>query len=254
MKSHLLQRVKTCPNLPTMPAIAVEVLEVTKDDSVDITKLAALVSRDPAMAAKILKTANSSFYGCSQRVATISQALMILGLNSVKTLVLGFSLVNNLSRGNSAGFDHGSYWKRSIFAATAARAIAARAGVGNQEEAFLAALLGDIGMLVLDLAVNDGYGGVTVRAVSHEDLAPLEAEELGGTHAEVGGLIADKWRLPALLTGPIAHHHDADVDGELSSVADPVVAKITRVVHLAGRVADVYVDRDPSPAWPTSAG
>ena len=208
MKSHLLQRVKSCPNLPSMPAIAVEVLELTKDDSVDVSKIAALVSRDPAMAAKVLKTANSSFYGCSQRVSTLSQAVMILGLNSVKTLVLGFSLVNNLSSGKAQGFDHRAYWKRSIYAATAARTLAGKAGVPQQEEAFLAALLADIGVLVLDLVVGEAYGAVTVRAASHEDLGPIEAAELGGTHGEVGGLIAEKWRLPAVLAGPIAHHHD----------------------------------------------
>ena len=246
MKSHLLQRVKTCPNLPSMPAIAVEVLELTKDDSVDISKIATLVSRDPAMAAKVLKTANSSFYGCSQRVATISQALMIMGLNSVKTLVLGFSLVNNLSRGGGgAGFDHRAYWKRSIYAATAARTLAGKAGVPQQEEAFLAALLADIGMLVLDLAVGGQYGAVTVRAASHEDLAAVEAAELGGTHAEVGGLIADKWRLPAVLAGPIAHHHDADLT---AAVADPAVRRLTQVVHLAGRIADVFVDANATAA------
>ena len=227
-----------------MPAIAVEVLELTRDNNVDIAKVAALVSRDPAMAAKILKTANSSFYGCSQRVATISQAMMILGLNSVKTLVLGFSLVNNLSRGKAVGFDHRAYWKRSIFAATAARVLAARAGVAQQEEAFLAALLADVGMLVLDLTVGEDYGATTVRAASHEDLAAVEAADLGGTHAEVGGLIADKWRLPAMLSGPIAHHHDAD----LSIVADPTVRKITALVHLAGRVADVFVDANAAAA------
>jgi two-component system cell cycle response regulator len=244
MKSQLLQRVKSCPNLPSMPAIAVEVLELTKDDTVDISQIAGLVSRDPAMAAKILKTANSSFYGCSQRVATMSQALMILGLNSVKTLVLGFSLVNNLSRGQAKGFDHRAYWKRSIYAATAARALAPRAGVAELEEAFLAALLADVGVLVLDLTVGEAYGATTVRAASHEDLPAVEAADLGGTHAEVGGLIAEKWRLPALLAGPIAHHHDRD----LSDIADPVVRRLTAAVHLAGRVADVFVDADAGPA------
>ena len=243
MTNQLLQRVKACPNLPSMPAIAVQVLELTRDTDVEIAAIASLVSRDPAMSAKILKTVNSSFYGRSQRVATISQAVIILGLQAVKTLVLGFSLVNNLAANKAKGFDHRQYWKRSIFAATAARVCAARAGIGGQqEEAFLAALLADIGMLVLDLTVGDAYGPVTVQAASHEDLSAVEARDLGGTHAEVGELIAEKWRLPPLLSAPIGHHHRP------GGVADPAARRMAQVVGLGGRVADVFVDADPSPA------
>ena len=242
MTNQLLQRVKACTNLPSMPAIAMQVLELTRDTDVEIAKIAGLVSRDPAMSAKILKTVNSSFYGRAQRVGTISQAVVILGLQAVKTLVLGFSLVSNLSASKAKGFDHRAYWKRSIYAATAARVCAAKAGVAQQEEAFLAALLADIGMLVLDLTVGDEYGAVNVQAASHEDLAAVEAADLGGTHAEVGGLIAEKWKLPPQLAGPIASHHRP------AGVVDPAVRKLTQVVGLSGRVADVFVDADPAPA------
>ncbi len=243
MTNQLLQRVKACPNLPSMPAIAVQVLELTRDTDVEIAKIAALVSRDPAMSAKILKTVNSSFYGRSQRVGTISQAVVILGLQAVKTLILGFSLVNNLSASRSRGFDHRLYWKRSIYAATAARVCATKAGLGaQQEEAFLAALLADIGMLVLDLTLGDAYGPVNVRAASHEDLTAVEAADLGGTHSEAGELIAEKWRLPAQLTAAIGHHHRP------GGVADPATRRVAQLVGLSGRVADVFVDADPAPA------
>ncbi len=243
MTNQLLQRVKACPNLPSMPAIAVQVLELTRDTDVEIAKIAGLVSRDPAMSAKILKTVNSSFYGRSQRVGTISQAVVILGLQAVKTLVLGFSLVSNLSASKSRGFDHKLYWKRSIYAGTAARVCAAKAGMGGQqEEAFLAALLADIGMLVLDLTVGDAYGPVNVQAASHEDLAAVETADLGGTHAEVGELIAEKWRLPPQLSGSIGYHHRP------GGLADPAVRRMAQVVGLSGRVADVFVDSSPAPA------
>jgi diguanylate cyclase (GGDEF)-like protein len=242
MTNQLLARVKACPNLPSMPAIAVQVLELTRDNDVQIAKIAGLVSRDPAMAAKILKTVNSSFYGRSQRVGTISQAVIVLGLQAVKTLVLGFSLVSNLSASKAKGFDHRGYWKRSIYAATAARVLATKAGIAQQEEAFLAALLADIGMLVLDLTVGEQYGPVNAQAVSHEDLSAVEEATLGGTHAEVGGFIAEKWKLPAQLSGPIAYHHRP------SGIADPAVRRMAQVIGLSGRVADLFVDADPAPA------
>jgi diguanylate cyclase (GGDEF)-like protein len=219
-----------------------QVLELATQTDVDIAEIARIISKDPAMSGKILKTVNSSFYGRSQHVSTISHALVILGLQSVKTLVLGFSLVSNLTRTKARGFKHLTYWKRSVFAATAARSIAAKANLVQQEEAFLAALLMDIGMLVLDLVIGERYGDVHAKIKSHEDLPAVEAEELGGTHAAVGGVLAELWKLPPLLATPIQRHHSAD------GVDDPVLRRLTQIVQLSSRCADVFVDEDPSTA------
>jgi two-component system, cell cycle response regulator len=242
MNDELLTRVKACPNLPSLPAIAMQVLELAKQSDVDIAEIARIISKDPAMSGKILKTVNSSFYGRSQHVSTISHALVILGLQSVKTLVLGFSLVSNLTRSKSKGFKHLIYWKRSIFAATAARSIAAKANLVQQEEAFLAALLMDIGMLVLDLVIGEQYGAVNDKATSHNELSLIETADLGGNHAEVGGIIAEQWKLPPLLATPILNHHDAE------TITDPTLKRLTQIVALGSRCADVFVDEDPTNA------
>ena len=160
MNEQLVDRIRQCPNLPSLPAIAMQVLDLAQKPDVDIAEIARIISKDPALSSKILRTVNSSFYGRSQHVSTISHALVILGLQSVKTLVLGFSLVTNLAKNKSKGFKHLTYWKRSIFAATAARTIAAKIGLVQQEEAFLAALLMDIGMLVLDQVLGEQYGEI----------------------------------------------------------------------------------------------
>src|SRR5215475_5014849 len=124
MNDQLVNRIKQCPNLPSLPAIAMQVLEMAQKADVDIAEIARIISKDPALSSKILRTVNSSFYGRSQHVSTISHALVILGLQSVKTLVLGFSLVTNLTKSKAKGFKHITYWRRSIYSATAARTIA----------------------------------------------------------------------------------------------------------------------------------
>src|SRR6516162_5288656 len=101
MNQELANRIKQCPNLPSLPSVAVQVLELAQQSDVDITQIARIISKDPALSGKILRTVNSSFYGRSQHVSTISHALVILGLQSVKTLVLGFSLVTNLTKNKS---------------------------------------------------------------------------------------------------------------------------------------------------------
>src|SRR5580698_7067281 len=167
MNEQLVNRIKQCSNLPSLPAIAIQVLELAQKADVDIAEIARIISKDPALSGKILRTVNSSFYARSQHVSTISHALVILGLQSVKTLVLGFSLVTNLMHGKEKGFKHIEYWRRSIYSATAARVIASRINLVQQEEAFLAALLKDIGMLVLDQVLGAEYGEINSRATSH---------------------------------------------------------------------------------------
>jgi diguanylate cyclase (GGDEF)-like protein len=239
MNEQLVAKIRQCPNLPSMPAIAMQVLDLAQKAEADIAEIARVISKDPALSSKILRTVNSSFYGRSHHVGTISHALVILGLQSVKTLVLGFSLVTNLTKNKPKGFKHIHYWKRSIYAATAARTIAAKTDVLQQEEAFLAALLMDIGMLVLDQVVGEPYGEVHEKAHSHHDISPLETAALQMNHAEVGKLLAEQWKLPPLLSTPIAYHHTPE------QVQDPALKKLSELVGLASRCADVFVD-DPA--------
>lgn len=236
MNAKLIQQIRQCPNLPSLPAIAVQVLELAQKADADIAEIARLISKDPALSSKILRTVNSSFYGRSNNVATISQALVILGLQSVKTLVLGFSLVGNLAGQKPQGFQHVIYWKRSVYAATAARLIGARLKLVQQEEAFLAALLQDIGMLVLDKVLGDEYGPIHDKLLSHADLAPAEQKAIGTNHAEVGGFLAVDWKLPPVLTIPISNHHAPD------KVTDPQMRKLTEIVELTSLCADVFVE------------
>ena len=201
-----------------------------------------MISKDPALSSKMLRTVNSSFYGRSQSVGTITQALVILGLQSVKTLVLGFSLVSNLTKNRSKGFKHLTYWRRSIYGATAARTIAAKIGVVQQEECFLAALLMDIGMLVLDQVLGESYSEITAKANGHGELAEVELAGLGMSHADAAGVLANQWKLPPLLTTPMMfHEHPQDV-------TDPALRRITEVVCMAGRCADIFVDEKPAEA------
>jgi diguanylate cyclase (GGDEF)-like protein len=165
-----------------------------------------------------------------------------MGLQSVKTLVLGFSLVTNLSKNKTKGFNYVVYWKRSIYSAAAARTIASKMQMMQQEEAFLAALLKDIGMLVLDTVLGEEYGQICEGAATHLDLVRLEKEALGVTHAEVGAILAAQWKLPPVLAIPVGHSHNSE------AVQDPALRKLCELVELSGWCGDVFVDDDAAPA------
>jgi len=242
MKEELIKKIRACPTLPSLPAIAVQVLELAQKDHVDIAEIARVISKDPALSSKILRTVNSSFYGRANTISTISHALVLLGLQSVKTLVLGFSLVGNLSKTKTKGFKHVDYWRRSVYAATAARLLAGKLHIVQQEECFLGALLMDIGMLVLDQVLGEAYGNVHDSAPNHQQLAELEHKTFGLNHAEASGILAEQWKLPPVLAVPMAFH------GHPKDITDPALKKLTEVVWLSGRCADVFVDLNPADA------
>jgi two-component system, cell cycle response regulator len=238
----LKDRIRHCETLPTLPAAALLVLQLTEKDTVDASKLAQIISQDPALSGKVLRAVNSPFYGLSNKVSNIGQAVALLGMHSVKTLVLGFSLVSTLQSQRRGGFDHLAYWRRSMYAATAARVIAGKVASYLQEECFLSALLMDIGTLLLDQLLDDRYGLVFERAKSHQELTVLETHEFGMSHAEAGAMLAEHWKLPAKLATPIGAHHGPH------GVEDNELKRISEVVWLAGRCADVFIGKDPSEA------
>src|SRR5262245_20840691 len=199
MSTALLDRVLSCPALPTLPGVAVRVLELTRDPNVSITALAQAVQADPALAVKVLKTVNSSYYGLSAPCPSIPRALNLLGLNTVKAIVLGFSLVDSTRAvGLDERFDIAAFWRRAVHCAAPARALAAKTRCCDAEEAFIAALVMDIGVLACFAAIKDEYLAVLKKAptTDHDKLCEVERAKLGFDHGQAGKLLAERWKLP----------------------------------------------------------
>ncbi|MES1209404.1 MAG: HDOD domain-containing protein, partial [Pseudomonadota bacterium] len=185
MHDVLKAKLEQCSTLPSIPAVAVRVLNLCQRDDLDLLEIADAVGNDPALAAKILKLVNSPVFGLRQEVKTISHALALLGVNAVRTLTLSFSLVRDLRKSQQKGLQ--SYWRRSIVSAIAAKELSAAMRFPAGEEAFLAALLQDIGILALGRVCGRDYDRVAAGAGDdHLLLADLERAAFGADHAEVG--------------------------------------------------------------------
>lgn len=242
MNQELMDRVVQSPRLPSLPSIAVEVIGLVQRPDVNIKQIADTIQNDPALAGQVLRTVNSSFYGQSYAVSTITHALVVLGLNSVKTLALGFSLAPYLRQVGGDGFDHLDYWKRSLYSATAARALSRSLGLVQQEEAFLSGLMQDVGMLALNHTLGDSYGRLLAASGGeHGRLVHLEQKHLRLDHAQVGGALAQRWNLPPLLVAPIRFHESPDD-------ADADLVPLVRCVALGNRVAEVFMSAEPGEA------
>lgn len=205
MSDEKLNEVLLCPSLPSLPAVALRLLELTGDPDVAMSDIAKLVQQDQALAAKVLKTVNSSFYGLSTRCGSIDRAMGYLGLNTVKSLVLGFSLVET-TRGNNTGFDLDAHWRRAILGATAARVIAKHVRGVDPEDAFTASLFQDIGVLACYVSMKDEYATL-VRGEPHRSVCKVERDALGFDHTRVGSELAARWKLPAEISESIRFHH-----------------------------------------------
>lgn len=207
---QLKSLVMTIRDLPAMPHVASKVLELSSDPDTSAARLQQVISDDQAMAARILKIANSAMYACSRRIKTLSEAIVMLGFNSIRSLVVTSAARNLYSTGAARmGLKERLLWEHSIGTAFACRHLADARHPGLREEAFLAGLMHDIGKLVLNLQVPDRFEEI-IQIVYNEnrEFHETEVEILGFDHARVGALLVNKWKLSPMLEGVIRDHHD----------------------------------------------
>lgn len=239
MNGALLERVLSAPRLPTLPMVAMRVIELTDKKDVSLKELATTIENDQALASKVLKTVNSSFYGLTKKCTTINQAMVSLGMNAVKTLALGFSLVKMIKDSQSEGFDYEDYWQRGVYTGAAARIIATQVRGVDPDEVFLGGILQDVGMIALYQALEKEYVPIlTQSGKDHRSLGRFETKIFEMTHADVGALMAQRWRLPELLISLIKFH-----ERPTSSPLDHTNA--VRVVALGNVSADLLVGKEP---------
>ena len=202
----LLRQVR---DLPPLPAAVLRVLELTDDPNAGAADIARALATDQALAARTLKLANSAFYGASRRVATISEAVVTLGLRTTRNLVMATGCREMLEQ-NVAGYalPPGALWRHSLACASAAQALAVQARIRATEEAFVAGLLHDIGKVVLNTYLREQFVPVLIRARSGGiPFAQAEQEILGFDHAEAGARLLERWNLPSSLVSAVRYHH-----------------------------------------------
>lgn len=200
---------RTVHKLPSLPAVVMELLSTMEKEDVDISDLCSKIAKDQALTAKTLRLANSSFYGMSQQISTIHDAITLLGFRTVRNLATTAALIGVFSSSSDHGFSVAPFWRHALACAICAKELAPHCKV-NPEQAYTGGLLHDIGRLVLATQFQTHYESAMAYRVSH-DCSLLEAEQtvLGTTHAKIGELISSQWRLPLLIQSAIAGHHSA---------------------------------------------
>jgi diguanylate cyclase (GGDEF)-like protein len=228
-------------NLPSLPAVAMEVLRLSQDEEATITDLANCIGRDPSLAAKLLKLANSSLFGLGQPITTLPRATMVLGMKTVKLMSLSFSLMGALpKRGSEGGFDFAEYWRRSLVDAVAARSLGRLVKSQAGDEAFLCGLLGHFGKLVLARCLPEQYRPVIQEAGPWPSIAD-EEQRLGFHSRDVGATLLKAWELPRLIYLAVGY---AGRSEELPADAEALVRELVQLLEVAGHVEAVLCDED----------
>ena len=225
-------------HIATLPEVTMKIIELVEDPDSTAQDLNQVITNDPALGARILKVVNSAFYGLPGQIGSINRAIVLLGLNAVKNIAIAASL-SKLFRGGriSDSFDARDLWTHCVASATTTRMLAAKAGLGLPDEAFLAGLIHDIGLMVEMQALRAKF----VETIQHFDahreqggtFRESELAVIGATHEQFGMELCKVWKFPVsfqYVTG--YHHHPADLAethralASLVHIADHVTAKL----------------------------
>ena len=193
-------------NLPPLPEVTRQLMSVLNNDNASADDVAKVLSSDQALAGKVLKLVNSSFYGVPKEVTTISRAVVILGFTGIRNLALGFGTVETLQK-LGGGIDMNEFWSHGLANGAACQALVPFLPKRmDPEEAFIAGLMHDIGAYVLATAVPDIYKPILEDRAG--DRLARESEEIGLTHAQVGQGLLQFWQLPDPFCDAARYHHD----------------------------------------------
>ncbi len=234
MAQELFEKLRETQRLPSPPVVALRVMELAENESATMIEVADTVASDPAIAARLLKYANSPLVAPQQEVTTVRRAVMLLGIRAVKSVTLCFSLIQDRDQSRCPHFDFDLYWSHAIATAASARCVAKETPPVDCEEAFIVGLLARIGKLALAMALPEQFDAVLVKTGGVMHAAAAEEQAAFRTnHIEIGAELLSAWGLPALLVDAVRHQADPD------AAQNENVRCLASAIQQGGKIADV---------------
>lgn len=219
MKSKNIDRIiNSIAELPTLPTIYIKLSRILNVQNSSIRMISNIISEDLAVSAMVLKIVNSTLYGFHNKIGDMQRAIVILGLNEIKNLVLATSMYKTIKQlKSSSAFDIQEFWKHSIGCAISAKVLAETAYIKNPEDVFTGGLLHDIGKLIHATYLREEFEGVVANVVeTGSQMFESEKKILGFDHTQTGSALARKWSLPRKTINMIANHHLSDTPDTLT--------------------------------------
>lgn len=230
----IYEKLDRIDDLPTLPTIALKVNTLLEDPNTSIDTLTRVIEKDQAIVGKLLKLVNSAFYGFRSKVHDISNALTLLGFNTIRNAILSFSIMESFKgKKNLAGFDITDFWKHSIAVAVTGRYLAETVRIGQGDNCFVAGLLHDIGKPVLCEYFPDIFEKIWVLSQENgSSFYEAETGEIPVRHPGIGSYLVKKWQLPRELVESVAFHHQPDDHTEDN--------RLVRLIHFSDYIVNHY--------------
>lgn len=234
LDDSLLLMLRSCSNLPSPPAVATKIIELSSCETSCLADMIEFISLDPALSAKLLRMANSPLYAKQRKIENLCQAITLFGLDGTLNIALSFSLMQSASDNKKSGLDYHFYWKRSLASAMICQEIIQHLDASLKDSAFLSGLLQDIGMLALDKVKPDLYLGCD-KQTDHQAVYEYEQKILQVDHSAVGAWMLEEWHLPANIIEPILNSHM-----QAPNTQQPQ-SNVSKALACASILADVFL-------------
>jgi putative nucleotidyltransferase with HDIG domain len=234
---------------PSIPGSAVKLLELLENDDAPVKDIEDVLRLDPGMTANVLKLTNSAYFGLPTKVGSVKRAVMLLGMNKIKQLVMA-SCVGAVMDGPIPGYDlpAGELWRHSIAVSVAAEGLSRELKLKGTEDIFTAALVHDVGKLILGQFIQEDLAAIDAAVGSDVSFEIAEKQVLGTDHAEIGARILSHWSLPDDLVHAVRWHHDPDAAVEQNRTTDIVHVANVLCLMMGIGVGREGLQYEPSPA------
>ncbi len=210
--NKVIQVISNINNLPTPPIVFQQIQKALSDENASAAQVASILQEDPAISAKVLKLTNSAFYGLPREIETVKQAVVIIGMEAVRNLVLSASVLG-MFHGNTVDRQYQDlFWRHSLAVASASRLVASSSDTVESidiDSSFSAGLLHDIGKIIIACYLPDEFKQLVERRQTDTTTSDYDLEEMvfGYNHAQIGGFLSTQWKLPTKLQHAIIFHH-----------------------------------------------
>ncbi len=242
LNNQILDKILLSDELPTLPTVATKLIALTSREDTTLSDISELISKDISLSAKILKVSNSAFYSFPQQIGSVNQAVSILGINAVRSLVLSFSFLTMKGSKGRTRFNFKTFWEKSLAAAVAAKLILEQVEGADTEQVFISGLLQNIGELILAKTLPEEYERVlSVMGEDQHDIMAMEETVFGLNHARVGTEVAKQWGFPDALIAPIEFHHAP----ENYKVKNATTRSTVRAVYLSDLLVNILFSDKP---------
>ncbi len=232
--ASLTIKISRSENLSALPQVMLGVIRKMSDPNVSSAELETVFRGEPAIVAKLLKAANSSYYGLRNPVQSVTAAIAVLGMKTVSNIVISVAYQQTLSTQHSKLFDRGAFWQHSIATAILARAIAKKLAPASAEEYYMIGLLHDMGWLGLERHCPDELDKILHLIRQHDiDEVRAEVSVLGFDSTDIGGVMARQWRLGDRIVDAITHHRNP-AEAESNQDAARILNVANGIAHQAG--------------------